>query len=79
MAISQWVTLNNGEEYVYDKTVEGVDYYIPNDEGLYVRAKCGTIEVDTGLYETDDFFAEISDYNFIMHNGKLTARFEIKD
>jgi hypothetical protein len=67
----EWVNLKNGSKYFKALEVEGVEYWVPNDERLYVRAVCGECERDTDFYETDAFYP-YSDYNFFMLDGVLT-------
>jgi hypothetical protein len=72
----EWVKLNNGEEYFLSKIVEGVSYYVPNNEVEPVRAVCGEIESDTEFWETDDFYVG-SDYNYVVYEGDMRCKFEI--
>lgn len=82
MSSSEWVTLSNGEDYQLVATYEGVEYWLPNDETLFIRCikrkmpNDEDIEQDTNFYEMDDFRYEDSDYRQVEHNGKLVCKFE---
>jgi hypothetical protein len=76
-----WHILGNGEDYMLDNVIEGIEYWIPNDETYTIRVKHieTGLEKDTEFFEMDDFEHEDSDYAYVMHNGELMCRFEAED
>ena len=77
--VTQWVRLSNGEDYCLQAELEGIEYWLPNDETLTVRIKYGAMEQDTDFYEMDDFMHEDSDYRYVVHQGELMCKFEAED
>ena len=73
-----WRTLGDGEEYMLVNTIEGIEYWMPNDETYTIRVKHieTGLEKSTDFFEMDDFEHEDSDYAYVMHNGELMCRFE---
>ena len=61
-------------DYDYHSTIEGIEYFIPNDEREYIIAfhhESKQVMI-TDFYEMDDFY-EGSDYNCVVYQGKLMS------
>lgn len=71
-----WQVLSNGEEYCFCTEIEGIEYWMPNDEDYTIRVKDGELEQDTDFFEMHDFEYPDSDYAYVNRGGKLMCRFE---
>jgi hypothetical protein len=74
----------NSCDYYFCDTIEGIDYYTPNDEDwFHVVAvdKVNKLFAFTGFCEMDDFYSPydgtVSDYAFVLDDdGDLKCKFE---
>ena len=70
--------LERGTDYFLVATIEGIEYYSPNDEGwggIIAVDHTNKVAVNTTFYEMDDMGYPGSDYAQVFTNGKLTCRF----
>jgi len=76
-----WETLSDGEEYCFRGEINGIEYWLPNDETLTIRVrhKESGLEKDTDFYEMDDFEYPDSDYAYVLKDGKLMCKFEAEE
>lgn len=70
--------LERGTDYFKVLTLDGIDYYLPNDEdwgGVVAISHTDELALYTGFYETDDFEHPGSDYAMVVVDGKMGCRF----
>ena len=74
--------LSNGTDYFLVATIDGIQYYSPNDEywgDIIAVDRKNEVAVYTGFYEMDDMAHPHSDYAMTFHQGTLVCKFQVKD
>jgi hypothetical protein len=72
----------NSFDFYFTATIDGMDYYTPNDEGwggIIVIDHAGKIATYTSFYEMDDMEYKDSDYKFVRFAGKLIPKFKVPE
>ena len=76
------VTMNNGKDYVFEAMIDGISYFMPEDEfgTIRVRDRLSGVEADTDFYEMADMElredGSRSYHTYVMHEGVLMCNFD---
>ena len=71
--------LVHGCDYVKLDTINGIEYFTPNDEdwgAIVAVSREQELAIDTGFFDMIDMEDEDSDYAQVVKDGKLMCRFE---
>ena len=63
----------------YATKINGLTYYIPNDEDDYIIVADAVtkVAVETNFFEMDDFLTVDSDYAYVLEDGFLLERGDV--
>ncbi len=78
MTYDNMVKMIKENDYIHIDTIDGIDFYTPNDEdwgAIVAVSHEHHLVKDTEFFEMDDMEAG-EDYTQVIHEGEIKCRFE---